>query len=148
MYSRSMGFRSYLSSYETVLTKNKSVNIQRDIISTLTPAVLMSCLDFAFPIPAKTSVDSKILLIAKFRSFTRNPQQRVSEWYSCLDYIIESYDRNWWHISSWFCSIGSWRNCHNFVRITIITLNSEFISDVSFIVGNSTGCNQATTKCF
>ena len=54
-----MGFRSYLSSYETVLTKNKSVNIQRDIISTLTPAVLMSCLDFAFPIPAKTSVDSK-----------------------------------------------------------------------------------------
>ena len=72
-----MGFRSYLGSYETVLTKNKSVNIQRDIISTLTPAVLMSCLDFAFPIPAKTSVDSKILLIAKFRSFTRNPTIRV-----------------------------------------------------------------------
>ena len=68
-----MGFRSYLSSYETVLIENKSVDLQRDIISTLTPAVFMSCLDFAFPIPAETSVDSKILLFAKFRSFTRNP---------------------------------------------------------------------------
>ena len=67
-----MGFRSYLSSYETVLIKNKSVDIQRDIISSLTPAVFMSCLDFVFPIPAETSVDSNILL-AKFRSFTRNP---------------------------------------------------------------------------
>ena len=74
MLSRSMGFRSYLSSYETVLIENKSVDLQRDIISTLTPAVFMSCLDFAFPIPAETSVDSKILLFAKFRSFTRNPQ--------------------------------------------------------------------------
>ena len=69
-----MGFRSYLSSYETVLIKNKSVDIQRDIISTLTLAVLMSCLDFAFPIPAQTSVNSKILLFAKFRAFTRNPK--------------------------------------------------------------------------
>ena len=69
-----MGYRSYLSSYETVLIKNKSVDLQRDIISTLTPAVFMSCLDFAFPIPAETSVDSKILLFAKFRSFTRNPK--------------------------------------------------------------------------
>ena len=69
-----MGFRSYLSSYETVLIENKSVDLQRDIISTLTPAVFMSCLDFAFPIPAETSVDSKILLFAKFRSFTRNPR--------------------------------------------------------------------------
>ena len=57
MKSRSMGYRSYLSSYETVLIKNKSVDLQRDIISTLTPAVFMACLDFAFPIPAKTSVD-------------------------------------------------------------------------------------------
>ena len=68
-----MGYRSYLSSYETVLIKNKSVDLQRDIISTLTPAVFMSCLDFVFPIPAETSIDSKILLFAKFRSFTRNP---------------------------------------------------------------------------
>ena len=68
-----MGYRSYLSSYETVLIKNKSVDLQRDIISTLTPAVSMSCLDFAFPIPAQTSVDLKVLLFAKFRSFTRNP---------------------------------------------------------------------------
>ena len=52
-----MGYRSYLSSYETVLIKNKSVDLQRDIISILTPAVVMACLDFAFPIPAKTSVD-------------------------------------------------------------------------------------------
>ena len=37
-----------------------SVNIQRDIISTLTPAVSMSCLEFAFLIPAQTSVHSKI----------------------------------------------------------------------------------------
>ena len=71
-----MGFRSYLSSYETVLIENKSVDLPRDIISTLTPAVFMSYLDFAFPVPAETSVDSKILLFAKFRSFTRNPSYK------------------------------------------------------------------------
>ena len=74
-----MGFRSYLSSYETVLIENKSVDLQRDIISTLTPAVFMSCLDFALPIPAKMSVNLKILLFAKFRSFTRNPQRVMHE---------------------------------------------------------------------
>ena len=52
-----MGFRSYLSSYETVLIENKSVDLQRDIISTLTPAVFMSCLDFAFLTPVEMSVD-------------------------------------------------------------------------------------------
>ena len=52
-----MGYRSYLSSYETVLIKNKSVDLQRDIISILTPAGFLACLDFAFPIPAKMSVD-------------------------------------------------------------------------------------------
>ena len=36
-------------------------------------AVFMSCLDFAFPIPAQTSVHSKILLLEKFRSFTTDP---------------------------------------------------------------------------
>ena len=71
-----MEFRSNLISYETVLIKNKSVDLQRDIISTLNPAVFMSCLDFAFPIPAKTSVHSKILL-EKFRSFTTDPRVEV-----------------------------------------------------------------------
>ena len=74
-----MRFRSYLSSYETVLIENKSVNLQRDLISTHTPAVFMSCLDFVFPIPAKTSVDWKILLFAKFRSFTRNPNTLLTK---------------------------------------------------------------------
>ena len=68
-----MGLRSYLSSYETVSINNKTVDLQRDIISTLTPAVSMSCLDFAFPIPAQTSVHSKILLLEKFRSFPTDP---------------------------------------------------------------------------
>ena len=51
------GFRRYLSSYETVLEKNKSVDLQRDMISTLISALFMSCLDFALPIPAQTSVE-------------------------------------------------------------------------------------------
>ena len=41
----------------TVSNRNNSVNIQRDIISTLTPAVSMSCLDFAFLTPVEASVD-------------------------------------------------------------------------------------------
>ena len=40
----------------TVSNRNKSVNIQMDIISILTPAVSMSCLDFASLIPGQTSV--------------------------------------------------------------------------------------------
>ena len=34
--------------YVTVLDRNNSVNIQKDVIFTLTSAVSMSCLDFAF----------------------------------------------------------------------------------------------------
>ena len=41
----------------TVSNRNNSVNVQRDIISTLTPAVSMSCLDFASLIPGQTSVN-------------------------------------------------------------------------------------------
>ena len=68
-----MAIRCFKSLKKTVSISCNSVNIQRDIISSLTPAVFMSCLDFAFPIPAQTSVHSKILLLEKFRSFTTDP---------------------------------------------------------------------------
>ena len=68
-----MGLRSYLSSYETVSINNKTVDLQRDIISTLTPAVSISRLDFASLILVETSVERKILLLAKFRCFTTDP---------------------------------------------------------------------------
>jgi len=42
----------------------------------------MSCLDFASPIPPQTSVDSKILLFAKFRSFNRIPPFKLKFWIS------------------------------------------------------------------
>ena len=57
----------------TVSNRNNSVNIQRDIISTLTPAVPISRLDFASLILVETSVERKILLLAKFRCFTTDP---------------------------------------------------------------------------
>ena len=57
----------------TVSNRNNSVNIQRDIISTLTPAVSISRLDFASLILVETSVERKILLLAKFRCFTTDP---------------------------------------------------------------------------
>ena len=61
----------------TVSNRNNSVNIQRDIISTLTPAVSISRLDFASLILVETSVERKILLLAKFRCFTTDPQESV-----------------------------------------------------------------------
>ena len=51
---------AYLKGLQRLSISYISVNIQRDIISTLTPAVSMSCLEFAFLIPAQTSVHSKI----------------------------------------------------------------------------------------
>ena len=68
-----MAIFSFKSLNKTVSISYNSVNIQRDIISSLTPAVSMPCLDFAFPIPAQTSVHSKIFFREKFRSYTTEP---------------------------------------------------------------------------
>ena len=71
-----MVIRCFKSLNKTVSISYKSVNIQRDIISTFTPAVSISCLDFASLILVQTSVDEKILLLAKFRCFTTDPSSR------------------------------------------------------------------------
>jgi len=82
MGSKAMVIRCFKSLYKTVSISYKSVNIQRDIISTFTPAVSISCLDFASLILVQTSVDEKILLLAKFRCFTTDPQsgRPIQKW--------------------------------------------------------------------
>ena len=87
---------AYLKGLQRLSISYISVNLQRDIISTLTPAVSMSCLDFAFPIPAQTSVDSTILLFSKFRSFTRIPVTSFECWYPGP---VEKHYWAWW--SKW-----------------------------------------------
>ena len=68
-----MAIRCFKSLKKTVSISCNSVNIQRDIISTFTPAVSISCLDFASLILVETPGDEKILLLAKFRCFTTDP---------------------------------------------------------------------------
>ena len=70
-----MAIRCFKKLKKTVSIKYNSVNIQRDIISTLTPAVSISRLDFASLILVETSVERKILLLAKFRCFTTDPKK-------------------------------------------------------------------------
>ena len=78
MWSKAMTIRCFKSLNRTESISNKSVNIQRDIISTFTPAVSISCLDFASLILVETSVDEKILLLAKFRCFTTDPEMALT----------------------------------------------------------------------
>jgi len=73
MWTEAVVILNCLRLYVTVSNCNNSVNIQRDIISTLTPAVSMPCLDFTFLTPVETSVEWKKRRKTKFRCFTRNP---------------------------------------------------------------------------
>ena len=90
MWSKAMAIRCFKSLKKTVSISCNSVNIQRDIISTFTPAVSISCLDFASLILVETSGDEKILLLAKFRCFTTDPR---------YDHMVPiRFDKNQRHI--------------------------------------------------
>ena len=75
-----MAIRCFKKLKKTVSINYNSVNIQRDIISTLTPAVSISRLDFASLILVETFVERKIVLLAKFRCFTTDPAYWMTIW--------------------------------------------------------------------
>ena len=72
--STAVAILSYINLKKRVLIIENSANIQQDIIFSLTSAVFMSCLDFAFFIQGRTFVYLKKRR-AKFRCFTFDVSQ-------------------------------------------------------------------------